>query len=344
MRNLIPGLLLAFFACSLTVAQSAPAQTPAAPAPTAVQDKAQTGKPPAAKPESTPVFRQNVRLVNIFFNVKDKHGSLVPALTQEHFEVLEEGKPQDIKHFAAVSNQPLTLGILVDSSGSMKNMLPEEKIVAGDFLRQVLTDKDLAFIISFDVSVDLLQDLTNDVRLLRGGLDKAKINTGSPSSSGIPGLGQGPIPISNPKGTLLYDAVYLGSNDVLGKQVGRKAMIVLTDGVDQGSQLRVKDAIEAAQKSDVICYVLLISDPQYGADPYDMGHIAEQTGGRMITVNKPEKLQKAFQEISDELRSQYNLSYTPADARNDGKFRKVEVKSKDGYKIQARKGYYAPID
>lgn len=326
MRNLIFGLLLAA-TCSV---------------PVLAQQKS-NDKAPAARPEQTPVFRQNVRLVNIFFNVKDKHGALIPDLKQEQFDVLEEGKPQVIKHFAAVSNQPLTMGILIDSSGSMQHMLPEEKIVAGDFLRQVITDKDLAFVISFDISVDLLQDLTSDSRLLRHGLEKARINVGT-ASSGIPGLGQGPIPISRPRGTLLYDATYLAANDVLSRQVGRKAVVILTDGVDQGSQLRLKESIEAAQKADVICYVLLISDPQYGSDPHDMGQLAEQTGGRMIVINRPEKLQKAFNEISNELRSQYNLSYTPTDARSDGKFRKVEVKSKDGYKIQARKGYYAPID
>lgn len=324
MRNLIFSLLLASLCSAPMLAQ-------------------QKSNDKAAQPEQTPVFRQNVRLVNIFFNVKDKHGALIPDLKQEQFDVMEEGKPQVIKHFAAVSNQPLTLGILIDSSGSMQHMLPEEKIVAGDFLRQVVTDKDLAFVLSFDVSVDLLQDLTTDVRLLRSGLNKARINTGT-ATQGIPGLGQGPIPISRPKGTLLYDAAYLAAHEVLSRQVGRKAVVILTDGVDQGSQVRLKESIEEAQKADVICYVLLISDPQYGSDPHDMGQLADQTGGRMIVINRPDKLQKAFSEISNELRSQYNLSYTPSESRNDGKFRKVEVKSKDGYKIQARKGYYAPVD
>ncbi|MBZ5533551.1 MAG: VWA domain-containing protein [Acidobacteriia bacterium] len=330
MRNPILALLLASLCISTALAQT--------------NDKnADKNKAPAARPEQTPVFRQNVKLVNLFFNVKDKHGALVPDLKQDQFDVFEEGKPQVIKNFAAVSNQPLTLGILIDSSGSMQHMLPEEKIVAGDFLRQVITDRDLAFVISFDVSVDLLQDLTTDVRLLKAGLNKARINTGT-ATQGIPGLGQGPIPISRPKGTLLYDGVYLAANDVLAPQVGRKAVVVLTDGVDQGSRLRLKESIEAAQKADVICYVLLISDPQYGSDPHDMSQLADQTGGRMIIVNRPEKLQKAFSEISNELRSQYYLSYTPTETRNDGKFRKIEVKSKDGYRIQARRGYYAPID
>ena len=291
--------------------------------------------------EQTPTFRKNVNVVNVFFNVKDKHGALIPNLPKEDFEISENGKAQTIRYFTADSNQPLTLGILIDSSGSMQRMLPEEKVVAADFLRQVITEKDLAFVISFDISVDLLQDLTSDVHLLRSGLEKAHINVGG-GSSGIPGGGQGPIPISHPKGTLLYDAVYLASSDVLGKQVGRKAMVVLTDGVDQGSKVKLREAIETAQKADVICYVLLLSDPQYGSDYGVMHDLAEQTGGRIITVDRPEKIGKAFSEISNELRSQYSIGYTPDNDKHDGSFRKIEIKAKGGYKIQARKGYYAP--
>jgi VWFA-related protein len=304
---------------------------------------AQENAPPSNQQDQTPVFRKNVNVVNVFFTVKGKHGALVPGLTKDQFEISEDGKPQIIKYFSAETNQPLTLGILIDSSGSMQNMLPEEKIVGGNFLRQVITDKDLAFIISFDINVDLLQDLTSDVHLLREGLDRARINVGA-GSGGIPGIGQGPVPVSRPKGTLLYDGVYLASNDVLSRQVGRKAMVVLTDGVDQGSRLRLKDAIEAAQKADAICYVLLISDPHWGSDSHEMGQMAEQTGGRLITVSHPDKLSKAFQEISDELRSQYSIGYTPTNEKHDGSFRKIEVKSKEGYKVQARKGYYAPVD
>jgi len=289
-----------------------------------------------------PTFRKNVNVVNVFFTVKDHHGALIPNLSKDEFEVLENGKPQTIKYFSAESNLPLTLGLLIDSSGSMQRMLPEEKVVAADFLRQVITEKDLAFVISFDITVDLLQDLTSNVHLLRSGLERAKINIGG-GSGGIPGLGQGPVPISHPKGTLLYDAVYLASDDVLGKQVGRKAMVVLTDGNDEGSKLKLRDAIEAAQKADTVCYVLLLNDPEYGpADVGDMKQLSEQTGGRVIEVNNPKKIGAAFAQISNELRSQYSLGYSPEDARRDGSFRKIEVKSKNGHKVQARKGYYAP--
>jgi VWFA-related protein len=302
----------------------------------------QQGEQPTDQQGQLPTFRKNVNVVNIFFTVKDHHGALLPNLGKDEFEVLEDGKPQTIKYFSAETNLPLTLGLLIDSSGSMQRMLDEEKVVAADFLRQVVTGKDLAFIISFDINVDLLQDLTSDVHLLDKGLQQAKINIGG-GSGGIPGLGQGPVPISNPKGTLLYDGVYLASNEVLAKQVGRKAMVLLTDGEDEGSRLKLRDAIEAAQKADAICYVLLLHDPMYPAGTGEMRQLTEATGGRMIEVNNPNKIGDAFRQISAELRSQYSLGYTPENEKRDGTFRKTEIKSKNnGYKVQARKGYYAP--
>jgi VWFA-related protein len=222
--------------------------------------------------------------------------------------------------------------------------LPEEKVVAGGFLQKVLTDKDLAFVISFDISVDLLQDLTSSQHLLREGLDKARINT---NTAGMAPMGRpGPVPTAGGQnaGTLLFDAVYLASDEVLSRQSGRKAMIILTDGDDQGSKLRLKDAIEAAQRADVIAYVLLITDPGFNSNYGDMSKLTEQTGGRIIAVNRSDKIDKAFAEIAAELRSQYTLAFTSTNEVNDGRFRRLEVKSKDGYKIQARKGYYPPND
>jgi len=309
------------------------------------QSQQTTDQQPTTEQQSQlPTFRKNVNLVNVYFTVKDHHGVLVPNLTKDDFELAEDGKPQAIKYFAAETNLPLTLGLLIDSSASMQKMLPEEQVVGADFLRQVITDKDLAFIISFDISVDLLQDLTSDVHLLGVGLQRARINTGG-GSGGIPGLGQGPVPIARPKGTLLYDGVYLASSEVLSKQVGRKAMVLLTDGNDEGSQVKLREAIEYAQKADAICYVLLLHDPQYGPPgSSEMRQLTEATGGRVIEVNNPNKIGDAFHQISAELRSQYSLGYTPDNDKRDGSFRKIEIKakSKDNYKVQARKGYYAP--
>ena len=290
----------------------------------------------------------NVNVVQLFFNVKDKKGGLIPNLTKNDFQVSEDGKPQTIKYFAAESNLPLTLGILIDASGSQQRVLDMEKEVGGDFLSQILREKDLAFVISFDVNVDLLQDFTSSVHSLKTALNSAKINTGGGAGT-IPGLGGGPVPSSTiPRGTLLYDAIYLAAHDELAQQVGRKAMIILTDGEDQGSQLKIQDAVEAAQKSDSIVYVLLCADRGfYGFGGYSgegqTKKLTQETGGRVIEVgNKMDKLKQAFDQVAQELRSQYNVGYTPTNAALDGTFRKVEIhaNSKD-YKIQARTGYYA---
>jgi VWFA-related protein len=298
--------------------------------------------------QPTTSLKVNVNVVQLFFNVKDKKGGLIPNLAKNDFQVLEDRKPQAIKYFAAESNLPLTLGILIDASGSQQRVLEMEKEVGGDFLSQILREKDLAFVISFDVNVDLLQDFTNSVHSLKAALNSARINTGG-SAGTIPGLGGGPVPSSTiPRGTLLYDSIYLAAHDELAQQVGRKAMIILTDGEDQGSQLKIQDAVEAAQKSDSIVYVLLCADRGfYGFGGYSgegqMKKLTQETGGRVIEVgNKMDKLKQAFDQIAQELRSQYNVGYTPTNAALDGTFRKIEIHANNkDYKIQARTGYYA---
>ncbi len=287
-------------------------------------------------------FKAEVNVVNLFFNVKDKHGMLIPNLTKDDFEVFEDGKQQTIKYFSADSNQPLTLGIMIDTSASQTRVLDIEQESCAQFLRAVLRDKDLAFVINFDVDVDLDQDFTNNIRDLTHALNKMQINAGI---GGPPGLGGGPVP-TTPRGTLLYDAIYLGADEKLKNEVGRKAMIIFTDGEDQGSRLRIQDAIEAAQKADTICYVILIADRGfYGGFGYsgdsEMHKLAEATGGRVIEVgNKQDKLKSAFDQIQNELRSQYNIGYTPTNNKLDGSYRKIQIKAKD-YKVQARQGYYA---
>src|SRR6202049_3617395 len=310
---------------------------------------------PGQKPEDqksedsqgpTETLKVNVNVVQLFFNVKDKHGALIPNLTKDDFEVHEDGQPQTIKYFTAETNLPLTLGIMIDASGSQRNVIDMEKEVGGAFLRQILTDKDEAYVISFDISADLLQDFTRDVHRLQAALNKAKVNVDY-TSGGIPGMGGSPVPQHNSPGTLLYDAVYLSAHDMLSKEVGRKAMVLLTDGQDEGSRLKIQDAIEAAQKADSIVYVLLCADRGfYGGFGYsgesEMRKLTEQTGGRVINVgNKFDKLRDAFDQIAAELRSQYNIGYTSTNTAMDGSYRKLEIKNKQNYKIQSRAGYYA---
>ena len=316
-----------------------------------IASQAQESQPPAQSPqqqqeqEPMETLRVDVSVVNLYFNVKDKHNGLVPDLKKEDFQVLEEGAPQKIKYFNATSDQPLTLGIMIDTSGSQQRVLPMTQEIGSSFLQEVLRPKDMAFVISFDINVELLQDFTNQGSLLRKALHKTRINTGG-GSGGIPGIGQGPVPVSNPKGTLLYDAIYLASDEKLKQEVGRKALIILTDGEDQGSRTRIREAIEAAQKSDAIVYVIFEADRQatYGSGKGEMNKICQETGGRVIDVgDNPKKLKEAFDQISNELRSQYYIGYSPSNQKKDGSYRKVDVKpvNKD-LKIQARKGYYAP--
>jgi VWFA-related protein len=299
-----------------------------------------------AQPGELPTFKASVNVVNLYFNVKDKHGLLIPHLNAGDFQVLEDGKPQTIKYFSADTSQPLTLGMMIDSSASQTRVLEMEKEVGSQFLQQVLREKDLAYVISFDVNVDLLQDFTSSTRTLKEALYRAKINSGG-VGGGPPGLGGGPVP-QTPRGTLLYDAIWLGSREKLASEVGRKAMIILTDGEDQGSRETIKSAIEAAQKADVMVYVILIADRGfYGGMGYSgdraMKDVTRETGGRMIEVgNNEKKLKDAFDQISAELRSQYNIGYNPTNTKLDGSFRKIEIKTKDkDYHIQVRSGYYA---
>ena len=331
---------LVFFAAAvLMLAQTLAAQQTPAPAPEAAN----------AQDDSNETIKVNVNVVQLFFNVKDKHGALVPGLLKDDFQILEDGKPQTIKYFSAESNQPLTIGILVDTSGSQQRVLGMEKEAGAMFLNQVLTEKDQAFLINFDINVELGQDFTSSKSLLKEALEKTRINTGAGSCGGIGGSGGGPFPCgsSGPRGTLLFDAVYLAAHDELSHEVGRKAMILLTDGGDQGSKTKIREAIEAAHKADTICYVLLVADRGfYGGGMFsgdsDMRKLTEETGGREITVgDNPKKLHDALDDISKELRNQYNVGFVSTNKSPDGAYRKLEIKTKDGMKVQARKGYYA---
>ena len=291
-----------------------------------------------------------VNLVDLFFTVKDKNNNLIPHLNKNDCAVQEDKQPQTWKSFVAENDLPLTLGILLDTSGSQQYVLPLEQQAGSQFLDRILKPKDEAFLLSFDVNVDMLQDFTNSPRLLARAMNKAEINTaGGNGAAGIPGAGGGTVPtIGDPKGTLLYDAVYLTANEKLNQESGRKAMIVLTDGEDQGSKTKINGAIAAAQRSNAMIYVILIADTGfYGGFGYSgysaAKKMAEETGGRVINVgNNGKKLEAAFQQIEDELRTEYVGTYTPTNTKPDGTFRHISVTCGDGTKVQVRKGYFSP--
>jgi len=312
----------------------------------------------APPPPPTPhmpktTFNITTTRVDLFFTVRDSHGALIPGLKSGDCTVAEDKVPQTIKNFEAQNNLPLTLGMLIDTSGSMQRVLPMEKDAGAEFFRSVLKQKDEAFIISFDVNVDLLADYTNNARELERALNHAKINTGG-GSGGVPGIGQGPVDISHPKGTILFDAVYVASREKMKTETGRKALILISDGQDEGSEEKLKDAIEAAQKSNVIVYVLWVVDRGLwggGGGGFgwvgdsDMQKLARETGGRVIDVGtSSKKMEDAFAQIEDELRTQYLITYAPLNTTMDGKFRNIAVSCKSegkDLKVQARKGYYA---
>jgi VWFA-related protein len=290
--------------------------------------------------ETEEVLRVDVDLVNLLFSVRDKKSALIGNLEKEDFTVFEDGKQQTIKHFVRETNLPLTLGLLVDVSGSQEDLIEVEKHAASQFFSKVLQAKDMAFLIQFGSEAELLQDSTNSPKLLRAGLEQLRL-IGSPG-----GFHPGPVPTaSKQKGTILYDAVYLAANEKLKGEVGRKAIVIISDGVDMGSSYSREDAITAAHKADTIIYSIYYSSPRYayfGSGEGDLKRMSEETGGRLFRVDRKHTLDDIFTQIQEEMRSQYSLVYTPENKTRDGSFRKVEVKTaRKDLKVQVRKGYYA---
>ncbi len=290
-------------------------------------------------------LKVQVNLVNVFATVRDKHKGIVSDLKQDDFKILEDGQEQKVAYFSKDVDLPITLGLLIDTSGSMDRVLPAEQEAATRFLREVMRPKDLTMVMNFDLDANLIADFTEDLSILERAIRSTVMNA-PPIGSG----GTAPtIPSSN-GGTVLYDAIYLACHDELATQAGRKAVIVLTDAVDTGSRLRMQEAIEAAQRADAVIHVLLITDPGFygfgsmGNPGPSVAHkMAEDTGGRVIDVHNQKSIEKAFDEISEELRSQYVLGYYPTNTKRDGSFRKIQVEVKQpDTKVLARRGYYAP--
>lgn len=304
---------------------------------------------PPEPPPSDQVIRVDVNLVNLFFSVRDRKGAYIATLGKDDFTVFEDGKPQEIRFFSRETDQPLTLGLLVDVSRSQEALIEVERSASSRFFQRMLRQKDMAFLISFGVDAELLQDYTGSPALLARALEKLRLNAGvsgmSPTGSPLPLPGGG-------RGTVLYDAVWLASKEKLRGEVGRKALVVITDGVDVGSRVKLQEAIEEAQRADAIVYVILFEDPRYTSWQYGgvsgegaMRRMAEETGGRVFRVSRRESLDDIYDTIQTELRSQYSIAYAPSNQARDGSFRRVEVKTKNrDYRVQVRRGYYAPQD
>ncbi len=300
---------------------------------------------PAEDADDPIPIRVDVDVVNLYCAVRNKQNALIGNLEKSDFTLAEDGTHQEIKYFTRETDLPLTIGLLVDVSNSQRNLIEIERRAAASFFSSVLKKKDVAFLISFGADSELLEDISGSPRALQEGLNRMKLN------GGFGGLNGGPVPTMNkPKGTVLYDAVYLAANDMLSKEVGRKAIVLITDGEDEGSQLSMKSAIEAAQKSDAIIYGVLYVDKQfYGG--FNMGYsgesvlkqMAEETGGRLFQVDRKNTLDtRSSTRSSRRCGLQYAIGYTPTNGKKDGSFRKIDLRtSNKDLKVQVRKGYYA---
>ena len=292
------------------------------------------------------VIKVDVNLVNVLCTVRGKNNGLIGNLEKGDFHLLEDGKEQEIKYFTRETDLPLTIGLLVDVSGSQERLIDTERRAASAFFRSVLRPKDLAFLISFGKDSELLQDSTSSPKLLEDGLKELRLNVP------IGGLHPGPVPTQqNQAGTVLWDAVYLAANERLRSEAGRKVIVVITDGVDTGSKKTREQAIHEAQLADTVVYSIYYVDAgAYGYGAFGFGgsgegelkKMSDETGGRVLKVDRKNSLDDIFREIQDEMRSQYAIAYTPTNPKKDGSYRKLDFRmSNKDYKVQARKGYYA---
>ena len=319
------------------------------------------GSQQAAGSQQPPAIAVKVKVVNVLATVRTKHGEIVRGLTRNDFTLEEDGRPQEIRYFSHETDLPLTLGLLVDTSMSQRRVLGQERSASSTFLDQVLrVDKDQAFVIHFDREVELLQDFTSSRQKLQAALDllqtpQRKEEESGSSPDSYPGSGRGGGGRNGAgrggAGTLLYDAVYLASKNLMSKQQGRKALIVLSDGVDHGSKETLASAIEAAQRADTLVYSILFADEQ-GRGGGSYGHsgmggmggmggrgggmgrhgggggsrypqetrpdgkkilerLAKETGGRLFEVSSKHSIEETYDRIQEELRNQYSLGYTP---------------------------------
>jgi VWFA-related protein len=302
---------------------------------------------PASRPATAGVhaspqdqaIKVGVSLVSLYATVRDNHKGIVSNLEQNDFKIYEDNVEQKVAFFAKERTLPLTMGLLIDTSGSEAEMIGAEQQAAIQFLQRVLQKKDEALVITFDTDVDMLADWTGDLSELNRAIRRARIN--APSSAGR--TTAGPLPTSGSGGTNFYDAVYLACHDKMASEAGRKALIILTDADDNGSKISLQEAVEAAQRADTVIHMLVVYDRRFGGANFSAAKkLADETGGRTIDVHNSKDLLKAFDEISEELRTEYSLGYYPTNTKLDGTYRKlrVDVSNKDD-KALTRKGYYA---
>ena len=273
-----------------------------------------------------------VDLVNVLFTVTDDNGRLVSGLGPEDFVVEEDGETQEILHFARENELPLTLALLVDTSPSVRPVFEEEQRTAVSFLESILRPQDLSLIIGFDRAVTLIQDFTESTDLLADAI--YSLNVGS--------------------GTSVYDAVYLAGEERLREEVGRKAIILISDGEDTTSRIDRTEALVAAHQADAVIYSISNSLPRRGffggggqgtGDIRTLETLSEETGGAVFVLENSEKFEEIFAQIAEELRTQYSLGYVSTDPRQDGEYREIRIRPRNrDLRVRSRRGYYAPYE
>ena len=283
-------------------------------------------EPAPGRPDQT--ITVDVDLVNVLFSVSDKRGRMNTDLTKDDLRVYEDGELQTITNFSSETDLPLTVALLVDTSGSIRDKLRFEQEAAIEFFYSTLRRKtDQAMLVTFDSGVDLLQDFTDNPETLADAV--RKIRAGG--------------------GTSLYDAIFLAVSEKMAGEPGRKVLIVISDGDDNASRTSMTETMEMAQKNDVTVYTISTnSTAHFGTREQRRGDrtlrtFAEDTGGRAFFPFKLEELAVSFEDISEELRSQYTLAYVPTNRNRDGSYREIKVEARNrDYRVKARKGYYAP--
>jgi VWFA-related protein len=299
-----------------------------------------SGQQAAASPQGKSLRATSVA-VEIYAIVEGRRGRLIRDLNKDDFELTEDGTPQKITYFSRETNAALSLGLAIDTSVSQGRMLATEQAAAKEFLRSVLRTGDQAFVMDFDVDVKLLQDFTGTASELARAVDSAEIN-----QTGRSVLQEGASRSTG--GTHLYDTVYLASNELMKQRLGRKVLVLVTDGEDQGSRSSLRESIESAEKANVIVYSIIVSDPDFYALLGGSYHgdasarkLVRETGGRTIRVKSIEQIGQAFDEIAAELRAQYLLGYFPSNPRHDGSFRRIRVSVRGrNDTVRTRTGYY----
>ena len=277
--------------------------------------------------QDEPSIRTSVDVVDVLCTVQDRRRRYIGNMTRDDFEIYEDGVKQNIDFFHHETGEkarPLSVLMLVDTSGSVKDKLSFEQQAASEFLRQTLArNKDMAALVQFDSSIKLVQDFTFDVPLLEEALHEIRAGGA----------------------TKLYDAIWVGVKDLLSEEVGRRVLVILSDGADTQSMIEAKEAIKTSQINDVVIYGIGVKSRRFDSDFGKLKKFASATGGRFYNSNANlKKLRQAFSQISKEIKNQYSLGYVSSNKKRDGSFRSVEVRVKRrGLKLNHREGYYAPV-